>query len=158
MDDVVTSVGKIGGAAVLDPILKAARAMGGFYESAFQGNQIGFTEYEVRCQSFGRLAEALAATAGAADAATVAETVAALEKEVVVRVYTPKAPYQVPIDERFVEIPPRARRDLVHHLRKAFVALKAPRGKELLAAIKAAWPKEAPLVAECDAGIAELGG
>lgn len=150
VDEVVTSLGRIGGADALDPLLRAARTMGGFFEAGFQGASIGFTEYEVRCQSFGRLADALAAT-GQAD-----PSVAALEKEVVHRVYTPKTPYRVPIDDRFVHIPPRARLELAQKLRAAFVALKAPRGKELLAAIRDAWKAEGPLVAACEEGIGAL--
>lgn len=148
VDEATSALARIGGAQTLEPLLRAAKQMGAFYESAFAGGQIGFTEYEVRCRSFGRLADALAATGQAEPA------IAALEKEVVVRVYTPKTPYQVPIGDRFVHIPPRARLELVQRLRAAFGALKAPRGKVLLEAIRTAWTKEPALVAECDAAIA----
>ena len=48
------------------------------------------------------------------------------------------------------------RRALMKSLRACLVKLKDPRGKALLATAKAPWKAEAPLVAEADAGIAEM--
>jgi pimeloyl-ACP methyl ester carboxylesterase len=150
VDEVTTSLGRVGGATVLEPLLKCAKQMGAFFEASRMGNEFSFSEYEVRCQSFGRLADALAAT-GQGEAA-----LAALEREVVQRVFTPKAAYTVPVDYRFTQIPPRARLNLVQRLRAAFVALRVPRAKDVLAAVKAAWAKEPAIVAECEGGAAEI--
>lgn len=150
LDAVVESIGRIGGKAAFDPLARAAKQYAGFWEQAGQGNRFVFTEYEIRCQSYARLCAALAATGDAAAAIPV------LEREVVGRVYAPKSPYSVPVDERFVDIPPRARLHLMDALAACLVALADPRGKDLLAAAKAAWLSEARLVAAADAAIERL--
>ncbi|MCG3135022.1 MAG: hypothetical protein HMLKMBBP_02515 [Planctomycetes bacterium] len=143
VDQVVASIGRIGGAASVEPLSRAARKMGAFFDASIQGGQLVFTEYEVRCRSFGRLCDALAACGDAAAAS------ALLEKEVVARVFTPKSAYDVPVDERFTHIPPRARADLAARLRAALDKLGAPRKKEILAPIAAAWSREAEVVRAC---------
>lgn len=150
LDAVVESLGLLGGKDSVDPLVKAGKQYGVFWEKSNQGGSFDFTEYETRCQSFGRLCDALA-KAGDANAA-----IPVLEKEIVGRVYAPAKPYNVPIDDRFVEIPPRARRELMQHLAACLVALKDPRGKALLTAAKTPWTKEAPLVAAADEGIAKI--
>ncbi len=150
LDAVVESLGKLGGRDAVDPLVRAAKQFGVFWEKANQAGRIDFTEYELRCQSFGRLCAALGAAGDAAAA------LAVIEREIVLRVYAPKTPYAVPIDERFVEIPPRARRELMERMAACLVALKDPRGKALLEAAKAPWKREAPLVAAADAAIAQL--
>jgi acetyl esterase/lipase len=150
LDAVVESLGKLGGKDAVEPLVRAGKQFGLFWEKANQGGRFDFTEYELRCQSFGRLCVALGATGDAAAAVPV------IEKEIVVRVYAPKTPYAVPIDDRFTEIPPRARRELMERLAACLVALKDPRGKSLLTTAKTPWAKEAPLVAAADAAIAQL--
>jgi hypothetical protein len=150
LDSVVEALGLLGGKDAVDPLVKAGKQYGVFFDKANQGGSIGFTEYETRCQSFGHLCDAFA-KAGDANAA-----IPVLEKEIVGRVYAPAKPYNVPIDDRFVEIPPRARRELMQHLAACLVALKDPRGKALLTAAKAPWTKETPLVAAADDAIGKL--
>jgi hypothetical protein len=150
LDAVVESLGKIGGKDTVDPLVRAGKQYGVFWEKANQGGRFDFTEYELRCQSFGRLCTALGAAGDAAAAVPV------IEKEIVLRVYAPKTPYVDTADERFVEIPPRARRNLMERMAACLVALKDPRGKALLATAKAPWPKESSLVAAADAAIAQL--
>lgn len=150
LDAVVESLGKIGGKDSVEPLVHAGKQYGAFWEKANQGGRFDFTEYELRCQSFGRLCVSLGAAGDAAAGVPV------IEKEIVQRVYAPKTPYAVPIDDRFVEIPPRARRELMERMAACLVALKDPRGKTLLEAAKAPWKKEAPLVAAADAAIAQL--
>jgi hypothetical protein len=141
VDEVVTSLGRIGGAPTVEPLHRAAKTMGGFFDASKMGDQMVFTEFEVRTQSFGRLAAALAAS-GDAEAAT-----AILEKEVVARVFLPKTPYRIPVDERFVHIPPRARADLARAVRAALEKVASPRSAAILGAIREAWKSEKELVA-----------
>jgi hypothetical protein len=152
LDAVVASLRKLAAKDkdTVDALVHAGKQFGVFWEKSNSGGQFDFTEYEIRCTSFAGLCDAFAAVGDAAAFLPV------IDKEIVTRVYVPKTPYVVPIDERFVEIPPRARLTLVAALHKCFVALKDPRGKALLASIKTAWAKEPRLVAEADAGIAEL--
>jgi len=152
LDAVVASLGKLAGKdkESVEALVRAGKQFGVFWEKSNSGGQFDFTEYEIRCTSFAGLCDAFAAVGDAAAFLPV------IEKEIVARVYVPKTPYVVPIDERFVEIPPRARLTLVTALHKCLVALKDPRGKALLASIKTAWAKEPRLVAEADAGIAEM--
>jgi dienelactone hydrolase len=153
LDAVVASLGKIAAKdkESVEALVRAGKQFGAFWDKANAGGQFDFTEYEIRCTSFAGLCDAFAAVGDAAAFLPV------IDKEIVARVYVPKTPYTVPIDERFVEIPPRARLTLVSALHKCLVALKDPRGKALLASIKAAWSKEPRLVAEADAGINEIG-
>jgi hypothetical protein len=151
LDAVVASLGRLGGKDAAEPLVRAAKQLGAFWEKANQGGQFDFTEYEIRCQSFAALCDALAAAGDAAAALPV------LDKEVVARVYVPKSAYAVPIDDRFVAIPPRARLTLMTHLAACLGKLKDPRGKALLEAAKAAWSKEPALVEQADAGIAAIG-
>lgn len=141
VDEVVTSLGRIGGPATVAPLERAARTLGGFFDASKMGDDMVFTEFEVRTQSFGRLADALAATG---DAAVVTSL---LEREVVARVFTPKTMYRIPVDERFVQIPPRARLELAVKVRAALEKAGSPRTAEILAAIRKAWANEGPLVA-----------
>jgi hypothetical protein len=151
LDAVVDSLRRIGGHDIVEPLVRAGRQLGVFWEKSNQGGQFDFTEYEIRCNAFAGLCDALA-VGGDANAA-----IPVIEKEIVQRVFAPAKSYTVPIDDRFVEIPPRARLHLMKSLRACLVALKDPRGKALLAAAKAPWAKEQPaLAAEADAGIAEL--
>jgi hypothetical protein len=152
LDGVVAALAKIGGKDkdTVEALVRAGKQFGVFWDKSNEGGKFGFTEYEIRCTSFAGLCEAFAVAGDAASFLPV------IDKEIVARVYVPKTPYDVPIDERFVEIPPRARLTLVTALHKCLVALKDPRGKALLASVKTAWAKEPRLVAEADAGIAEL--
>lgn len=133
VDEVVSSLGRIGGAATVEPLQRAAKTMGGFFDASKMGDQMVFTEYEVRTQSFGRLAAALAATGNAE------VTTSVLEKEVVARVFLPKTPYRIPVDERFVHIPPRARADLFAAVKAALEKVGSPRTAAVCDAIRAAW-------------------
>ena len=147
LDEVVSSIGRIGGAATIEPLQRALKRTAAYFDGSIQGNELYFTEYEIRLQAFGRVADAFAATRAMGPAA---EAVAsALEKECITRVYTPKTPYRVPIDERFTEIPPRARLDLVRRLRACFDKLSVLRAKAILAPVAAAWKAEAELVRVC---------
>jgi hypothetical protein len=152
LDAVVESLARIGGKDTVEPLVKATKQFGVFWDKSGVGGQFVFTEYETRCESFARVCDAFSAVGDAAAALPV------LEKEIVARVYTPKAPYTVPVDNRFTAIPPRARLTLMKALRACLAKLKDPRGKTLLAAIKTAWSREGALVQEADAGLAEIGG
>ncbi len=150
LDAVTGALGKLGGKEAVDALVHAAKQFGAFWDKSESGGQFVFTEYETRCTSFAVLCDAFAAAGDAAAALPV------LDKEVVARVYLPKAPYTVPVDSRFTEIPPRARRTLMKSLAACLVKLKDPRGKALLEAAKSAWAKESDLVADADAAIAAL--
>ena len=153
VDAVVWALGKTGLEGAVDPLVRSAKRLGLFWEGSFQGRALSFTEYEIRCRSFASLADALAEVRLPADVA-----IPLLQREVVERVFTPKTAYTVPIDDRFVHIPPGARLLLTQRLRAFLVAVGDPRGKAMLAAIRDAWKSEAALVGECAAGIGELGG
>jgi hypothetical protein len=131
--------------------------MGAFYDASMMGTSVNFTEYEVRCRSFGRLCIALAATgvpaagapkSGARPAGPAEPAAEAIEKEVVGRVFLPKTPYTVAgsNDERFTHIPPRARLELAKEVRAAFEKLEASHREGLLTKIREAWKAEAALV------------
>lgn len=152
VDAITESLGRTRSKDALEPLARAARQMGVSWERSIQGGQLVFTEYRVRLDSFGILADALTSI-GDAPAA-----LAILQKEVVARVFTPKEPYSIPTDERFDEIPGAARASLVKRLRACFEKLADPQGRALLQSIRAAWPTEADVVRECDAGIKSLGG
>jgi dienelactone hydrolase len=148
-DAVVESLGALGGKDTVDPLVRAGKQFGVFFEKSNMGGSFGFTEYETRCQSFGRLCDAFAKAGDAA-------AVPVIEKEIVLRVYAPPKKYDVPIDSRFVEIPPRARRELMQKMAACLVALKDPRGKALLETAKTPWKSEGPLVAAADEAIGKL--
>ena len=150
LDAVVEALGKLGGKDAAEPLARAGKQFGAFWERSNAGNEFAFTEYETRCQSFALLCTALGAVGDAASAIPV------LEKEVVNRVYAPAKPYTVPVDSRFTEIPPRARRELMTALKECLVKLKDPRGKTLLTTATAAWKAEAELVRIAEDGIAQL--
>ena len=150
LDAVVEALGKLGGKDAVEPLVRAGKQYGVFWEKAGSGSEFVFTEYETRCQSFGRLCAALGAVGDAAAAVPV------LEKEVVNRVFAPAKPYTVPVDSRFTEIPPRARRELMTALKDCLVKLRDPRGKALLAAAKTPWRAEGALTSIADEGIAQL--
>ena len=150
LDAVVESLGALGGKDAADPLVRAGKQFGAFWEKAGSGNEFVFTEYELRCESFGRLCTAFGAVGDAAAAVPV------LEKEVVNRVFAPAKPYTVPVDSRFTEIPPRARRHLMTALADCLVKLKDARGKALLEASKLAWKSESELVRIAEAGVAQL--
>jgi hypothetical protein len=150
LDAVVDALALLGGKDAVEALVKAGKQYGLIFEKSAQGGAYDFTEYETRCLSFGRLCDAFAKT-GDANAA-----IPVIEKEIVGRVYAPAKPYNVPIDDRFVEIPPRARRVLMERLAACLVALKDPRGKALLETAKAPWTKESPLVAAADDAIGKL--
>ena len=46
-------------------LVRAAKQCGVFFDTANQGGRIAFTEYEGRCQSFGRVCDAMAAVGDA---------------------------------------------------------------------------------------------
>ena len=152
LEAVAEALGRLGGRESVDPLVRAAKQFGALWDRSGSGGEFVFTEYETRCRSFAIVCDAIAAAGVDAAAAF-----PVLDKEIAARVYTPKSPYTVPIDDRFVTIPPRARLTLMKSLRACLVKLKDPRGKALLASIKAAWAKEAAIVQEAEAGIGELG-
>jgi len=67
-------------------------------------------------------------------------------------------PYTVPTDERFDEIPGKARLELVKRVRACLEKLADPQGRALLEAIRGAFPAEAGLVGECEAGMKAISG
>jgi dienelactone hydrolase len=150
LDAVVEALGRIGGKETAEPLVRAGKKFAEFWERAGTGSQFVFTEYETRCQSFALLCTAFGA---AGDAAT---AVPVLEKEVVNRVFAPAKPYTVPVDDRFTQIPPRARRELMTALADCLVKLKDARGKALLTAATAAWKAEAALVGIAEDAISKL--
>jgi hypothetical protein len=150
VDAIATALGRCPGAEAREPLQRVARRMGEFFEASRRGDSFVFTEYRIRCESFGRLCDAFAAQRDAATA------LPSLTTELVSRVLAPKSPYRVPADERFDEIPGAARLALVRKLRACLAALEAADGASLLETIAAAWPDEAPLVTECREGAAAL--
>jgi hypothetical protein len=152
VDAVTEALGKTHVKEALDPLSKAAKQMDLLWERSIRGDELIFTEYELRLESFGTLADALAASADAATALPL------IQKTIVARVFTPKEPYRVPTDDRFDEVPRKARLALVRRLRACLEKLADPQGCAILAAIRGACPGEAPLVRECEAGIEKLGG
>jgi hypothetical protein len=152
LDAVVGSLARLGGGKeTVDALVRAGKQYGVFWEKSGAGNQFDFTEYEIRCTSFAGLCDAFAVAGDAAAALPV------IEKEIVARVFAPKVPYAVPIDDRFVGIPPRARLTLMKALAGCLAKLKDPRGKALLETAKAPWAKEGALVGEAEAAIKEIG-
>jgi hypothetical protein len=152
LDAVVEALRKLGGKETVEPLTRAARQYGVFWEKGFLGSEYPFTELEIRCRSFGGLCDALAAAGDAAAAVPI------LEKEIVLRVFAPKSPYVTTRDERFLDVAPRARRELMERMAKCLVALKDPRGKALLETAKAPWKSEGELVRCADEAIAAIGG
>jgi HEAT repeat protein len=152
VDAVTEALGDTRAKEAVEPLARAAKQMGLLWERSIQGREMIFTEYDLRLQSFARLATALAATGDAAAALPI------LQKSIVARVYTPKDPYTVPTDSRSDDVPPAARLRLAKALRAGLEALADPQGRALLESIRDAWPKEAKLVSECNAGIEKLGG
>jgi len=152
VDAVTDALGKTHVKEALDPLSKAAKQMGLSWEKSIRGGELIFTEYKLRLASFGLLADALAACGDAATALPI------LQKTIVLRVFTPKEPYTVPTDERFDEIPGKARLELVKRVRACLEKLADPQGRALLEAIRGAYPKEEALVRECEAGIRAIGG
>ncbi|MBM4014000.1 MAG: hypothetical protein FJ293_03420 [Planctomycetes bacterium] len=150
VDAVATALGRCPGAEAREPLQRVARRMGAFFEESRRGDSLVFTEYKIRCESFGRLCDAFAAQRDAATA------LPALRDELVARLLAPKSPYRIPTDERFDEIPGAARLALVRKLRACLVALASRDGAALLEATAAAWPDEAALVKECREGAAQL--
>jgi hypothetical protein len=150
LDAVVDALGALKGKDAVEPLVRAGKQFGVFWDHAGSGNEFVFTEYELRCQSFGRLCKALGEVGDAAAAIPV------LEKEVVNRVFAPAKTYSVPVDSRFTNIPPRARHDLMQALADCLVKLKDARGKALLAAAKNPWRAEGALVTIADDAMAKL--
>jgi hypothetical protein len=152
LDAVVEALGKTHVKEAVEPLSKAAKQMGVLWEKSIRGGELIFTEYDLRLLSFGLLADALAATDDAAAALPI------VQKTIVVRVFTPKEPYTVPTDDRFDEIPWKARLKLARRVRACLEKLADPQGRALLEAMRGAYPAEAPLVKECDEGMKKLGG
>ncbi len=152
VDAVTEALGRTRSKEAVEPLSRAARRMGALFDGSIRGGQMIFTEYQVRLESFGLLCAAYAALGDAGAALPL------IESELVARVFTPKSPYRIETDERFDEIPGAARLKLVKRLRAALETLADPRGRALLQSIRAAWPAEAALARECDAGLSKLGG
>ena len=150
VDAVAESLGKTKCKDAIEPLGKVAKRMGALWEASIRGREMIFTEYQIRCASFGLLCDSYRLLGDAAAALPV------LQSEVVARVFAPKVPYEVPADDRFDEVPGAARLALTKRLRACVESLGDPNGRVLLEVIKASWPKEAPLVRECDEGIAKL--
>jgi pimeloyl-ACP methyl ester carboxylesterase len=152
VDAVTVALGKTRSKDALEPLARAARRMGELFDGSIRGGEMVFTEYQIRTRSFALLCDAFAAIGDAPAALPL------LQSELVARVFTPKSPYRIPTDERFDEIPWKARLELVKRLRACLETLADPHGAELLRSIKSAWPSESALAKECDAGVAKLGG
>jgi hypothetical protein len=152
VDAVTEALGKTKVKEAVEPLSKAAKQMGLLWEKSIRGGELIFTEYNLRLESFGILADALASCGDAATALPI------LQKTIVLRVFTPKEPYTVPTDERFDEIPGKARLKLVRRVRACLEKLGDPQGRALLEAIRGAYPAEKALVGECEAGIKAIGG
>ncbi len=152
VDEVTKSLGMSHVKEALDPLSKAAKQMGLSWEKSIRGGELIFTEYKLRLASFGLLADALASCGDAATALPI------VQKTIVLRVFTPKEPYTVPTDERFDEIPGKARLELVKRVRACLEKLADPQGRALLESIRGAYPAEAALVQECEAGMKAISG
>lgn len=149
----IDALAEVGGKESAPALIACSKRLAEYFERAKRdGDSISHTEYEVRLAGFGRLLTAFATIGDAA------AFFPALERDVVKPVFLAKPRYTIPgdSDPRFADDSKNARAKLAGSLRACLVTLADPRGAELLRAIAAAWPNESKLVAECEAGAAEL--
>ena len=151
LDEATTALGRTGLPKAAAPLARAAKRIGERYDASFfGGNRATHTEYRIRLESFGRLADALAAMGDARAA------LPALREELVERVFTPKEKPKDTEDPRFSRDPPAARRELAERLAACLVELGDAEGIELLLAVAKAWPEEPALGGEARRGIEDL--
>ncbi len=151
LDEATTALGRTGLPKAAAPLARAAKRIGERYDASFfGGNRATHTEYRIRLESFGRLADALAAVGDARAA------LPALREELVERVFTPKEKPKDTEDPRFSRDPPAARRELAERLAACLVELGDAEGIELLLAVAEAWPEEPALGGEARRGIEDL--
>ncbi len=154
VDAAVEALGRIGLAEAAEPLSRAGRRMGEFFQRSFFRDTITHTEYEVRLHSFGILVQAFRQV-GARELA-----LPLFEKEIVTRVFDPGEMYRVlgDEDERFQSASPRARLQLAEALVDCLIAFGDPAGKHLLERVRARWPGEPLLLRAVERGLEALPG
>ncbi len=156
LDAAIDALGKVGGKDAIEPLKKAAARLAKRFDASVSAKRsIARTDYATNLASCAILVRALEQSF-ASGAAGKEDLVLLVESAVVAPVFLPAEHYTVDSDrsETTKGESGKSRLDLARAVKQFLVAVKDPRGRDLLVKIRNRWHDEVVLGAVCDQGIA----